>query len=300
MTANATNVVIISDRVAPADQLGSVVYWSMSGPENHQNLCERVADLVHEDDLPSETTPSRALHRATQEVNDKQIFCRSTGTDRYIIGHQSCLAGSTGRLRELGTVAVVKITDDDKTVRTELRIECTSPVNELQTVFAKTRERIERAYKQELSILRPADIGAWMVERAVSFGAVALRPTGGFYFIPRVKRAAWANLTAAIGAPHKFYELPALTTTEAVHAITDALASEIEAATQSIRDELSDVSKPIGKRALDNRAMTCKELLDKVHSYETLLETKMDKLCENINYLEVAIATAKVTTMGGV
>jgi len=294
-----TNVVVISDRVAPTDALGSVVYWSISGAEDFESFCNRLAGLVVSDDLPSASTPSRALSRAVDEVKSKTVFFRSLGENKFVIGHQTRTAGATGRLRELGTVELRRTKNENGDHSQVVIANTVGNDSELFPILDQISDDFEKHYRHELSILRPADIGAWLVSYATKLGAVALRPTGGFYFVPRQKRQRWTELTAAIGTPHKFYELPALTTSEAVHAITDALAHEIETATQAIRDELADPNKPVGKRALDTRAETCKTLLQKVRNYEVLLETKMDKLCENINYLEVAIATAKVTVMNG-
>lgn len=297
MSENPTNIMVISDRIAPPEALGAVVYWSIRGETSYVTLCERLlAADIPADDLPAETTPSRALGRAAADASAKRVFCRSSTNDSYIVGVQ-IKGQASNRLREIGEF---KLVSTKKGTETEVKLgfTYTGATDEHFKLFNELKKDVAARYEHELTILRPSDVGAFLISYAHQISSIALRPSGGFYFIPRPMKGAWSNLTNAVGSPHSFYEVPALPAAEAVHAITDALAEEIEGAIQSVRAELNDPEKPIGAKALDNRAVSCKALLKKVRAYEELLETKMDSMCEQINYLEVAVATAKVTLMG--
>jgi hypothetical protein len=101
--------------------------------------------------------------------------------------------------------------------------------------------------------------------------AVALRDSGGIYFVPRDGVKAYRVVKAALAgcSSHVMHEIPALKSSEAIAAILDAISTEVQTEINTLDGALN--LNEIGPRAAVNRREHLSALAAKVSSYEKLL-----------------------------
>jgi len=165
---------------------------------------------------------------------------------------------------------------------------------------------IEPEYQERLAVWLPIffedaqqtlaveDISAWLTWRAKELHAVALRDTGGVYFIPETDTAAYRATAAAIesASDHKLYEVPAVKTEKAVEAILAAVIAESDAIVTELETEIDTTE--LGPRALGSRRALCGEILTKVEKYEGLLGRSMISIRDRIEGLRAIIVEAEL------
>jgi hypothetical protein len=154
-------------------------------------------------------------------------------------------------------------------------------------------ERIAQEYARiVLSVLSPGDVGSWLVDVVRALDGVALRPTGGFYFIPRTAVSLWNVVVQAVKrcSNHGFYAVPALHADEAVEAVLAAVTAEGKSLAEETWAMLQD--EKLGARALTSRAGALEAARSKVERYETLLGVAVPELCAALEGLRANCAAA--------
>lgn len=158
----------------------------------------------------------------------------------------------------------------------------------LEQLAASVNER----YAHHMDHLSTGDVSGWFVSLCRSQDAVALRDTGGFYFIPAHNVPTWDRMVKAIreGSDHGVGMIQAMTTDDAVATILDSLTSEAE----TVADELfrGVVDGELGQRALLNRGDRCSALVAKVKQYEALLGVSLKTLRERLGGLQTSLSAA--------
>lgn len=160
------------------------------------------------------------------------------------------------------------------------------------------RRVIETACRTQAGLFDAGDITGWLVSLAKQFGAVTLRDSGGVYFIPRQNVDIWSRIANVVESVtnqrHRVFRIPAMKNTEAVAAITDAIAHEAEQVIAAMDEELSKTGdEALGKRALASRETEAAALLAKVESYEQLTEQRIAAR-ERVEALQVRLAAASL------
>lgn len=170
----------------------------------------------------------------------------------------------------------------------------TCDVGEALSAYQPIVDNITRAYARQQGELDSEDISAWLVKLGNANSSVALRDTGGIYFVPRGNVEHWRKIVAAIESvsSHRVYRIPAMKNSEAIDAITAAVTAEAEGIVLTMEQELQRAGDDtLGQRALKTRAAQCRELLAKVSTYDELLGTQL-KVRERIDSMMAMVAAA--------
>lgn len=267
---------------------GLVTYWRLSGPVTLSQLRtaweKQGLDVAL---LPKPPGSTVALGRAVYEQQSKHRLVRPLAT-----------RGSWAIVNET-------VTDDESTYATILTVKhdvhgpvMNSPLSAVGITTVDIHAAILRAYARHNNELAPEDISAWLIKLAHTQNALALRDTGGIYFIPRTGTEFWrrANLALEEVSAHKVLKIPAMKNDEAVSAILEALSVEANnTITAFERDILKTGDEALGERALETRQKECETLLRKVESYETLLGISLGKITGAIGVLQANIVAAALS-----
>ena len=274
---NKDDIVAVS---GDTDQAGAIVYWSLSGAVQHDALERewRAAGftVITVVDPPN---PQTACLRAINEERNE----RSRRLRRPLEGHKGhALVDEDANDRDL-EYQVVTTVEVDAVGR--IVVETDDPV---------LKARIEAAYERHLfSELSTSDVSGWIVGRLLPrVDAVALRSTGGFYFIPQTYLALWRRMASALRecSNHAFYEVPAMHTEEAIDAILASVTSEASSLAERM---WNDIAKgDCGGRALETRAADADAMHSKVERYEKLLGLALPDLQASLTNLKANLGAA--------
>ena len=196
------------------DVAGAIVYWRLSGDVDYARLgAEWAAAQLDPAIFRGPTSPRAALTAAVKQLEDpyRRAIPLKQGHG-YVVSRTARpdwdeTVTSTVELR-------VRLHDTDDYNHPEPYLEFSEP-NDLDA------RAVLVSYQRNLGLLSQADFGSWLVRLAEGQHAVALRDTGGIYFIPRSSLDAWHRITAVIDAVsgHRIFEVPAMRSDEAVEAI---------------------------------------------------------------------------------
>lgn len=257
------------------DTAGLITYWRLSGVINADRLTQEWTQAgLEEDLLPDMPSPTTALRRALKAFETKHRFVR--------------------RLPAGGWALVEERPDskaNDLTLDTEIR--CT--VDALGQVAVEPaghelETKIREAYTAAFGEMQA--ISGWLCRMTREVQGVALRDTGGIYFIPRTHVALWKRMAGAVSTAsgHRFFEIPALKSDEAVQAILDAITREAELEASGFAADVDNVE--LGAKALRTRVSRAEAMARKVAHYSELLGVNMQGLTTQLDELKFALTTA--------
>lgn len=282
---------------------GSFVWWSLSGNVSFVQLAQAwVAAELDAKLLPSEPTPLRALSRAVKDFESKNTLVRSLeAVDEHgapldgfsVLAAVKRPGGRTGfepsweawlppadKLAQ-GADPLLALSDDTQ--------------GEIDEEIA---EVVILRYRRELGMLAHSDIASWLVRRVHTMRGIALRQSGGMYFVPVQAMEEWRKWVAVlrkVGAG-VVYEAPVLRATEAVEAILDSVLRDAEDEAKAL-DEVLD-TESLGKRALEGRAQKAKAMDAKLAFYEELLGARAEAMRERMNELGARLMSASMRIEG--
>jgi hypothetical protein len=284
---------------------GAVSYWRLSGTISLVKLAEKWTEQgLAVDQLPTPTSEIVACGRA---VADQQTHRNAQGKRRFVT-----------TLARQGAWAIVEETvipaprdkdgkvigeDSPPTYRRlvqvafrENKIPAVTAVEATDSEHGLIERTLETSVQHHLGAIDSNDISSWLVRHARKLGAVALRDSGGIYFVPRTNVEIWRKIATAVEAAssHLVFRIPAMRNDEAVAAILDAVITEARDAAQGIEAELQGGN--LGKRALATRTATCEAVLAKVAAYEELLGVSMDTIKTRVEVLRSDITAAALVT----
>jgi hypothetical protein len=271
---------------------GAVSYWRASGSIQIAALTAAWARAGLDPKLlRNAPEPETALRRAVLELATREHV--SDKVERRILVRPQ---------QEPSTWAVVEeiVAEGVPPAYTTLEIisfvEGTGPqfytVSGTQDQAARILAAVMANFTAQQGLFAPEDITGWLVKLAYKFGALALRDSGGVYFIPRPAMETWNKIATVIEAmsAHKIFRIPAMKNSEAVEAIIDAVTAEAEQVAKAIEEE---VVAGLGARALTTRKSAIDALLAKVSSYEELVGQQI-KVRDRVEALSAAVAEARL------
>lgn len=266
---------IIAVPSMPSNIAGAMTFWRLAGTVAYTRLVE--AWEAHGLDpklLPALPTPATALHRAMEERREQRRLVRPLPKQGgwALVGER---VGSTKPL-DYEVETTVRLNDDDALV--------------IEPEGSADAPLVMAAYTRHLNTLSLGDVGAWLATRAYTLKAIALRDTGGIYFIPRPSVDTWTEMYHALqdASACVVHAIPALQTGEAVAAVLDAVAIETKKAANEMEEEI----KKLKSRGLQARMERCEAVEAKVEFYEDLLGAKAAELHERLKDLKASIAGA--------
>jgi len=288
-----TGFVAVTDDVVGA---GATVFWSLSSDQDRAAIVEAwtAAGLTAwavpkaRGDEPALWAACDSVVRAHNEV------AAQTGAPLLVLRNVPAAPGS-----ETHVLALVweRWTDDTRTetkdgewrVHARVVMHKGGERDHLDITGAPddVAQRIREAYARERGRLPHASVSNWIANRLIpSLGGVNLRAASldaakagaGPYYLPPDSLETWRTMVGALRAAGagKFGSMPTMRSEEAVEAILDGFAAEVEKATAGLEDAL--VEKDMGLRALRTAERTAAEVAQKVARYEAILGRSLDDL----------------------
>lgn len=258
---------------------GQITYWRLDGTVDAARLRSAWEEQGLDVNLLVETpTPTTALARAMRECGERRRLVRK-------------LEGTAGH-----AVVREQAHGDELDYEVELRVKLNAagqPVCEPKAhPLAAT---VKTAFWRHLDELQPTDVGGWLCDLVRRVDGIALRDTGGIYYIPPSRVADWNRMAAALreASAHKVFTVPAMRSTDAVAAICDAIEQEARREAEAFENDI--INTKLRGQALRNRATRCEQVEAKVQRYEQLLGTKLEALRDKLDHLRADLTAAALT-----
>ena len=297
--------VAVTDRV---EGIGSSVYWSLKTDQKRETLVAAwEAAGLDPKMVPGTRGDAPALWLACAAYVDLRNAGQATTGAPLLIARTVPTVKGDGK----HVIAIVSEAWSDDT-RTETRdatystgirvMRHTDGVRDDLEILNATEEQatfIRNAYAAERDRLPHSTVGNWLANRVIpSLGGVNMKTaadgaksSGGLYYLPPGAVEVWRTMVGALRAADagRFYELPTMRSEQAVEAILDAFAAEVEKATAKLEDAL--IEDELGQKAIKTAGDTARAMVAKVAQYESILGRSLDGLRDQAERT-VAAATA--------
>lgn len=276
------------DLIGVADEASSsgiMTYWSLPGSVDiTQFKAAWEVEGLDVDLLPSVPSAKVALHRACKDQASKTRLLRAHPQGGWVLVDER-RAGDT-LAYEVG-IRIRLAEDGEQILITPAK---GSDGTEAQMIGAAVRAEFNKLRSEYASV----DISIWLVHRVGVLNGVALRNSGGFYFVPKEYAETLGKISRAISAAsaHTVYEIPVMQGSKTVAAVIDALRREVQEVIADHEGVLN--AGEIGARAARTRVDQVTELGEKIKGYEQLLGVKLGEVVEKLNALRAKMGA--VTT----
>lgn len=265
-------------------EAGRVVYWSIHGDINLAILTANVGNLLAPEMLPPKRGPQQVFTAAVKSMEERRLLARP-------------LANRAG-------IAIVREEEGDQT--NAYHTLCTAHLHTcpVGVVSVETtphdhplREEIQRRFDSQMNLLPSSKVGAWLVTVAEeACDGVSLRPSGGFYFIPRHAVGVWKAVSDALRPLGvETFQIPAVTSEDAVRAVSAAVTREAQVLLDEVGAALE--AGTLGARALTNREGDLKIIESKMKLYENLLGVSLDGVRDKLEDVQANLAAAALTRL---
>lgn len=273
------SIVAVSEKVEHA---GVILMWTLRGATDLGALTQAWADAgLDPEELPEAPSPEVALRRAMNELREKHRLVRPLGRGN---GYALVRENAEG---------------DDLDYEIELKVSL-DKVGRLTFTGGdfEARDKVRELFDEHAKHVSPEDMSAWLVNRIPKFDGVAMRATGGVYFIPHVHRPALDGMVQAIRAAtrHVFYRIPAIheaddaSRSDVVQAILDSIEAEAKAEAEAMEQDLANAK--YGARGYQHRIERTDTVEQKIGRYEALVGGKLDGIRERLETLRANLAVA--------
>ncbi len=256
---------------------GAIVWWRLSGGLDIDKLTEAWANEGLDSELlPASPSPLAALRRAVSELRGTERLIRPLkGEAGFAVLDEKQAAG-----------------DFEYTKRLAVRVTGIGALRWDHVADQSDADAVAAAYNENLTTLTQGDVSPWLSSMMEEVRAVALRDTGGIYFVPAFSMPEWERMVRAIRASctHIVSCVPAVRSEEAKTAFLDALAQEAAQTIATMQKVLD--SDELGKRALESRVLRAEDVEAKLTTYEELLGGKLGTLHDRIGKLRAELAVA--------
>ena len=273
-----TGLVSITD-VELKKSAGAVVWWRLCWGLDGAALLRAWTD----EQLPISLIPEypsfvTALRRSVNDLVEKRLLARPCPSGGIALVEETTSTSETLHYEIILTVAHAGMGNLQFSESTHPRS------SELTDLIRAGYARHLRTYSQQ-------DVSAWlcrMLDKQIE--AVALRDSGGIYFVPAYRVPLWERIVRAIRAAsdHVVHFVPAMPSGETISAITDAIAQEVNASVATL-----EPSDDVGARGLASRYAKASELEEKVKRYEQLLGTSLAKTRARVEVLQAELFAAQ-------
>lgn len=278
---------ITEDLVAvstPDESTGAVVYWTLSGAIDLAAITAAWGSLPGEW-MPRKPSEATALSRAAAEQRGRSCLVRRDPKGGWAIITERAL----DQRLDFNQAARVFLDQEGKLSVLD---------GEEQPLTGQLADHIRASFAATLETVGSDDASEWLTNTMARLNAVALRQTGGIYFVPRGSVERFRALKAAVqgASRHRIFEIAAMKSSEAVTSVLDALQREVDALAEQVRGELVE---GFGARAASTRVGQIQALSSKVLSYERLLGTPLAGARTALHKLseEVSASTSRASML---
>lgn len=273
-----------------ATSSGAIIYWRLGGNVQATRLRNAwIAAGLDEDLLPPKPDALAALKRVLKSIETDEI--RVDSVERDTTHGKRGLAVlkknkmSTGHAMWVTQWQALLDTDDQLAFVTVDGEEFDADIAEL----------ISAQYAQERGILPHTAMSVWMVSLIEKCNAVALRDSGGIYFVPKWHLPRWRSFVNVVKTVSKTkpFEIPAMSSESAAEAVLDALTQDCDTFINKVEGELGNV----GVRALQTRENLLKTMANKLEAYTDIIGGKVTGLRSKLETLQGHLSTALIAGM---
>jgi hypothetical protein len=290
---SARNLIGVDDAVSST---GVMTYWHLPGTVDETKLAAAwAAEGLPEENRPRTPSATVALHRACKEQASKARLLRAHPEGGWTLVDERNAKTDEGK-RTLAYEVGVRIRLSDALPGRPEQILITPPggKNASEEVKEKAREvgaKVRADFNAIREQIASVDVSVWLVKFVGGLGGVALRESGGFYFVPKAHAETLAKVARALAASstHTVYEIPVMQGSKTVRAVLDGLRIEVASAIKTVESELTD--SMLGARAVRNRTDEVDALVTKVRGYAKLFGVSLDDVCDRLAALAVKLAT---------
>jgi hypothetical protein len=291
--ASVSNIVTVNHKTLgahlPAGAVGYTVFWSLTGEVPVASLATSWdAAGLNPDLLPAAPSFAASFSRA----------CNAEKSDTRLVRPVK------------GGFAFVRETPDNKgkvshDVEAYVYHDATHNVfkSEAGTLTQAETDALQRKVEAAVAHHRAHyainDLSLWVTTRVKAQRAVALRPTGGFYFVPPSGTATIDAMKAALAPVGvTIFVMASVHNDTAAEAIVAALASEVETMASKVTGEID--AEEVGSRALKSREDAARELASKVEHYESVIGQSLATIQSKLGGLQhsIVVAMAKADSDG--
>ena len=264
---------------------GITTFWSLTDNTDREKLLQGLTGLGRADLIPSPKKDTQALLRAlNKQFSGKETVIKSIkGTSGYTI----CAGGKTSDGRDQYTENL-RVTFDDNG-----NLVFKSEESSLGSLFSWAQSSVEQEFNRQRGLVSSAALGTILSEAARSLSGIALRPRGGFYWIPQSKKDKWEQIISSVvsaGLGNEVYCLQTTTDKSTVTAVCNSLVAQVENKLDQLESDIEEGD--LGKRALATRKKEALELDSLLQEYEGILGTTMTSLRTRAEDAETAAAMA--------
>lgn len=257
---------------------GAAVFWNLSAETDRGQLEEELDALGWKEYLPEERTGTAALKSAMSRVfGGSGVMIRplaDADTNGFTAVRE--IKGDTENTYE--TFATARLTTNPDGTQ--------DVVVQGDSISDSIKLKLRGEFMYQKSILGQAAVAKALVNiietPAVDGGleGTALRPSGGFYWVPDAFLDRWEKLVAAVEKAavktSTLYTLRIVYDNNSVQAVKDAIIREVQERAKNIQECANQNN--LGERAYRNRAEDAQRLHDRVAAYEAMLKESLDDL----------------------
>lgn len=266
---------------------GAVVYWS-AGPTRRQLLIEQVRQFALDELVPEQRTDAACLKAAMRDYCDARAQ-RRRGRDKLLQPRK--------KQKHNGfEVLDVERGEEGNDYRMDFAAKVTESGAIVVTRGQADASELRRAFDTHKAQLTGAAVGQFLVEVLARLGGLALRPSGGVYWIRGAVVPHWeaiANVVeecAAEGSRNTVYSITHAFNERSIRAVKDAIIGEVTTASDALLEEIK--CNELGQEALTRRQVVAAALHARVAQYEQILGEALDTLHQAICVAEEAAAAA--------
>jgi hypothetical protein len=288
IAVNLPNVIALHESDIDKQAVGRIVFWALNGSVSLERLTQSLLNVGSSAHPPDAPTATVALHRAVEAIADRfRLDVHGKDKGVWTIVNSKKIEESQGASKKVTYDVALQASLE----LGSLRVECFAGFPETPDGTDITAE-LHAEFNKAKGELSSTDVSVWLTSKVKGLAGLALRESGGFYFIPKGKTRNWSAMAYALKqcSKHHLHEIPALRSKDAVDAIMAAITAETKAACDKIEAEIADAE--IGPRALKTRQEEVSALLEKVSGYEELLGEKLEQLRAQAETTRSAVAAA--------
>jgi hypothetical protein len=272
------------------NQAGVITWWTLSGDVDLPRLARAwLAEGLDPELLPKPTSAKHALREAMKEISAGSIrrMVRPTGKRQ---GYAVVTETADGEDLEYDVGVRVKIEAGDGGLFEGEHPVFTPPdhprVGEITAVWEKHRGRVSQHI-----------VGQWLAGLTSRADGVALRESGGLYFIPRHELPLWEAITRAVkgATANRVFGIPAMPVADTIDAVVAAHEAEAEAEAAKIAAEVAKGN--LGERGLETRLVRSNAIEEKIARCEANLGVRLESMRAKLEELRGTIVAATLSAM---
>lgn len=270
---------------------GYSVFWVVTAPMHRERLLKALTPLQLARFTPDERTDAAALTEAYRQVYH--------GPDYDIVARKN---------RQKDGIEVIRIKRGANGDANGYGLACACRVVDGQVDLIAGHAdlpRLQAEFNLAKGTLPGSSVGSALADIVKHLKGTALRPTGGFYWLPGTELDTYKAVSDAVQAAvdgegrADVYYMTLQMCPETARAVRDGLVEEILAATKEIADDVEgdDTGHKLGARGLETRKKRAIELDEKVQQYEQILGEALPILrqaCERAQSVALMAMLAEV------